>query len=375
MHSMLTEMSCKEAEPREKIYRLNDRHGLYLEVKPSGAKKFRYRFKLGGKESMMALGDYPATSLTEARKKADAARKLVKEGLDPVRQKNSAQAAIAALRSLSDDEIALVQGYRAEKARREAARAFQRKAIATAHAFDGWLDTSGEGPTFAAFINTFGYQDSDGQRMYEAVKRIFAAALEVESDELLRPAPLNPDETRTQEAEEERRRSEEASAQRSAEYEQKYNEQLAQEAANKEALNWLNTTTAELLERDPERFINDLNGALQAAWDECKPVGNRGATKGVPTPLPVFSFREGGLLLSVGSRKTPLRLLNPMFTLGYEGFKEVLKPIYAGEAWSNAIDRMMCVFDTRLAQKNAQDCAPGKARDSRSEGASTQDAR
>lgn len=178
MHSMLTEVSCKEAEPRERIYRLNDRHGLCLEVKPSGAKKFRYRFKLSGKESMMALGDYPATSLTEARKKAEAARKLVKEGLDPVRQKNSAQAAIAALRSLSDDEIALVQGYRAEKAQREAVRAFQRKAIATAHAFDDWSEASGEGLTFSTFVNTFGYQDADGQRMYEAVKRIFAAASE-----------------------------------------------------------------------------------------------------------------------------------------------------------------------------------------------------
>ena len=355
MHSMLTEMSCKEAKPRERIYRLNDRHGLYLEVKPSGAKKFRYRFKLDGKESMMALGDYPATSLTEARKKADAARNLVKEGLDPVRQKNSAQTAIAALRSLSDDEIALVQGYRAEKAHRETARAFQRKAIATAYAFDGWLDACGEGPTFAAFINTFGYQDSDGQRMYEAVQRIFAAALEVESGELLRPAPLNPNETRTQEAEEERWLSEEARAQRSAEYEQKHHEQLAQEAASRETLNWLNTTTAKMLERDPERFINDLNGALQAAWDECKPVGKRGATKGVLTPVPVFSFSEGCLLLFTGSRKTPLRLLNPMFTLGYEGFKRVFKPIYAGEAWSNAIDRMMCILDTRLAQKSTQD--------------------
>lgn len=79
---------------------------------------------------------------------------------------------------LSDDEIALIRGRRAEKAQREAARAFQRKAIATAHAFDDWSEASGEGLTFSTFINTFGYQDADGQRMYEAVKRIFAAASE-----------------------------------------------------------------------------------------------------------------------------------------------------------------------------------------------------
>lgn len=85
--SMLTDMHCRTAKPRERLYRLNDRDGLYLEVKPSGVKAFRYRFKLGGKESMMALGEYPATPLSEAREKAQAARKLVKNGINPVQQK------------------------------------------------------------------------------------------------------------------------------------------------------------------------------------------------------------------------------------------------------------------------------------------------
>ena len=81
------------------------------------------------------------------------------------------------LNDLTNDEIALIQKRRAEKAQREAARAFQRKAIATAHAFDDWSEASGEGLTFSTFINTFGYQDADGQKMYVAVKRIFDAAL------------------------------------------------------------------------------------------------------------------------------------------------------------------------------------------------------
>lgn len=81
------------------------------------------------------------------------------------------------LYELSDDEISLIRGHRAEKTQREAVRAFQRKAIATAHAFDDWSEASGEGLTFSTFINTFGYQDADGRRMYEAVKRILDAAL------------------------------------------------------------------------------------------------------------------------------------------------------------------------------------------------------
>lgn len=87
------------------------------------------------------------------------------------------QAEPNAMDELSDDEIALIRGHRAQKAQREAGRAFQRKAIATAHAFADWSEASGEGLTFSTFINTFGYQEADGQRMYDAVKRIFDAAL------------------------------------------------------------------------------------------------------------------------------------------------------------------------------------------------------
>jgi integrase len=84
---MLTDTHCRNAKPRNRLYRLNDRDGLYLEVKPSAIKAFRFRFKIAGKESMLALGDYPMTSLAEAREKALLARKLVKQGISPVQQR------------------------------------------------------------------------------------------------------------------------------------------------------------------------------------------------------------------------------------------------------------------------------------------------
>lgn len=33
---MLTDTQCRTAKPKEKLYRLNDFNGLYLEVKPNG---------------------------------------------------------------------------------------------------------------------------------------------------------------------------------------------------------------------------------------------------------------------------------------------------------------------------------------------------
>ncbi|MDI3515890.1 MAG: hypothetical protein PWP40_3119, partial [Rhodocyclaceae bacterium] len=84
---MLTDAHCRAAKPKEQLYRLNDLRGLYLEVKPNGVKAWRYRFKLGGKGSWFALGDYPTVSLPEARDKCEEARKLVKQGINPVQHR------------------------------------------------------------------------------------------------------------------------------------------------------------------------------------------------------------------------------------------------------------------------------------------------
>lgn len=84
---MLTDAHCRSAKPKEKLYRLNDQRGLYLEVKPSGVKAWRYRFALNGKSSMIGLGEYPTVRLSEARERCEATRKLVKEGINPAQQR------------------------------------------------------------------------------------------------------------------------------------------------------------------------------------------------------------------------------------------------------------------------------------------------
>lgn len=84
---MLTDAHCRTAKPKEKLYRLNDYKGLYLEVKPNGVKAWRFRFKFNDKATMYALGDYPAVSLSEARQKCEEARKLIKQGINPVQNR------------------------------------------------------------------------------------------------------------------------------------------------------------------------------------------------------------------------------------------------------------------------------------------------
>ena len=80
----LTDTKCKHAGPRDKIYKLADGHGLYLEVKPTGARYWRYKYRIAAKEKRIAFGVYPDVSLQDVRELHRDAHKLVKAGIDPV---------------------------------------------------------------------------------------------------------------------------------------------------------------------------------------------------------------------------------------------------------------------------------------------------
>ncbi len=80
----LTDTACKNAKKNEKVYKLGDSEGLFLLIKPNGAKHWRLKYYFHKKERLMALGAYPHVSLSQARKKKDDARALLAEGIDPL---------------------------------------------------------------------------------------------------------------------------------------------------------------------------------------------------------------------------------------------------------------------------------------------------
>lgn len=81
----LTAIQVKQAQPRTdgKSLKLTDGLGMYLEIMPTGSKYWRLKYRIDGKEKRLALGVYPDVSLSEARDKRDAARKLIANGQDP----------------------------------------------------------------------------------------------------------------------------------------------------------------------------------------------------------------------------------------------------------------------------------------------------
>ena len=83
---MLTDAECKSATcpPGKNRARLACSGGLYLEISPSGSKRWFWKYRKDGKEGRMALGSYPDVGAKEARKARDAAKLKKAAGSDPV---------------------------------------------------------------------------------------------------------------------------------------------------------------------------------------------------------------------------------------------------------------------------------------------------
>ena len=85
----LNTLKAKQAKPKERDYKISDEKGLYLLVKTTGAKYWRLKYRIAGKEKLLALGVYPDVSLEEARDRRDEARNHINNDLDPIEIKRA----------------------------------------------------------------------------------------------------------------------------------------------------------------------------------------------------------------------------------------------------------------------------------------------
>jgi integrase len=83
----LADLKVRAAKPSPKPYKLSDAGSLHLLITPNGSKLWRLSYRFGNKQRLLALGKYPDTSLSEARDKRDASKKLLADGVDPSEQR------------------------------------------------------------------------------------------------------------------------------------------------------------------------------------------------------------------------------------------------------------------------------------------------
>lgn len=96
--TLLTDTRIRTLKPRASVYRISDMGGLCIEVRPTGARCWRFRYRFAGKANMLSLGEYPAMSLQDARRERDRQKALLAAGQDPsvVRQTERLKATLAA---------------------------------------------------------------------------------------------------------------------------------------------------------------------------------------------------------------------------------------------------------------------------------------
>lgn len=86
---MLTDTKLRNPKPRDKLYKVNDRDGLYVAVTPTGSVSFRYHYSINGRQETITFGRYDVggISLAEARERLNEAKRMVADGKSPAKEK------------------------------------------------------------------------------------------------------------------------------------------------------------------------------------------------------------------------------------------------------------------------------------------------
>ena len=120
---MLNDTRIRNATKKAKPYKLTDEKGLYIEIRPTGAKLWRYRYRIDGKENVYAMGEYFRDAMTpghisleEARRRRATARELVRQGRHPAQQRDASKAAQQAQNANTFESVA--RDWLAENAKR-----------------------------------------------------------------------------------------------------------------------------------------------------------------------------------------------------------------------------------------------------------------
>jgi len=89
----LNDPKLRSAKPRDKAYKLTDEKGLYVLIKPTGGKLWRFDYRHEGKRQTLAIGSFPDVGLAKARERLAAARAQLADGINPGVAKQEAKAA------------------------------------------------------------------------------------------------------------------------------------------------------------------------------------------------------------------------------------------------------------------------------------------
>jgi integrase len=104
----LSDVAIRKAKPAAKPYKLADGGGMYVLINSTGSKLWRWKYRIDGREKLLALGAYPAVSLIAARAACAEARHKLKQGVDTSAERKEAKLTQAVAATVAADTFEAV---------------------------------------------------------------------------------------------------------------------------------------------------------------------------------------------------------------------------------------------------------------------------
>ncbi|MGP5891720.1 tyrosine-type recombinase/integrase [Pseudomonas aeruginosa] len=102
----LTDAKIRNTKAGDKPLKLTDGGGLYLEIRLTGTKLWRLRYRIDGKENVFAIGGYPEIGLADARDAREKAKPLIRQGIHPSHNRQAERLANSAANANTFEAVA-----------------------------------------------------------------------------------------------------------------------------------------------------------------------------------------------------------------------------------------------------------------------------
>ncbi|HCP6933636.1 TPA: tyrosine-type recombinase/integrase [Escherichia coli] len=121
---MLTDTKLRNLKPRDKLYKVNDRDGLYVAVTPAGSISFRYNYSINGRQETITFGRYGVGGITlaEARERLGEAKRMVADGKSPAKEKARDKARVKGAETFAAWAEKWLRGYQMADSTRDMRR-------------------------------------------------------------------------------------------------------------------------------------------------------------------------------------------------------------------------------------------------------------
>jgi integrase len=125
---MLTDTKIRNLKPRDRLYKVADRDGLYVAVTPAASISFRYNYEFNGRSETLTIGRYGTGGITlaEARDALHEAKRKIAAGISPAQDKARSKDKEKQAKTFDDWAESWLKGYEMADSTRD-----MRKAVYT----------------------------------------------------------------------------------------------------------------------------------------------------------------------------------------------------------------------------------------------------